>query len=683
MKKFIATLFILGSVCSLSAQTDPGHSKWMEYIEEMAENEADENTLENLFSDLSHLSENPFDLHTVRKQDLEKLPFLSDMQIENLLYYVYRYAPLTSIYELKNIDGLDMQTIEYLLPFIYIGEKGNSRNTFNTKNILRYGKQEVLLRYDRCFQEKAGYRNDPEEEKAAHPNRYYLGEPYYTSLKYGFQYKDRLQFGLVGEKDPGEAFWNKQHKGFDYYSVHAVIREFGILKSLFLGDYRPAFGQGLVINTDFSMLNTSDVMNTGRNGGGFKRHYSTSEANYFRGAAATVELRNTIISLFYSQRKIDASVDNQILSSIKTDGYHRTPDDLLKKDKAKARVTGGNIQWKNDFLSCGLTAAYYDYGGLKSDPDPKPYNLYYLRGSSFYNAGCNYLWRRKKFLFQGETAMGKNGAWASQNSLQVYPASFFNFILRQCYFAKNYQAQYASAAGSSSVQNINSWYVGAVLQPLSGWKISVSADRIEYPWLKYLIDSPSKAANLLAQLEYIPQSSCSMSIRYKQKEKMKNTEIPGQATKAVVPSKQHSLRYQLNIQKNNGIYSKTQLNGNLYLSTGNSTSKGWMLSESIGYAAAEFPLHPELYVAYFHTSDWNSRISTYEKSILYAFSAPSFSGEGLRSCLNCKWPVTSQLSLYIKFAWTHYTDRETISSSLEAIEGKNKMDFYGLIKYKF
>ena len=684
MKRIMCLCLLHGLLClSVKAQLDTKNTKWMEYLEELALEEADENLLENLFSDLSYLSEHPFNLHTVTKEELERLPFLSDIQVENLLYYIYRYSPLYSIYELKNVEEMDLQTIEYLLPFVYLEEKKEVPETLKARHVLRYGKQELLFRYDHCFQEKAGYRDDPVEEKQAHPSRYYLGEPYYASLKYGFQYKEQIQFGFVMEKDAGEVFWNSQHKGPDYFSSHLVLKEMGVLKSLFIGDYRLAFGQGLVINTDFSLVNTSDVMNTGRRtGANIKRHSSNNEANYLRGGAATLGIGKIELSLFYSQRSVDASADDSIITSIKTDGLRRTVNDMTKKDQAQTRILGGNVQWKQDFFSCGLTALYHDFSGKRLEPEWKPYNTYFLRGLNNYNVGIDYTVRRKKLLFQGETAFSKNGARAAIHSLQLYPGSGFSFIFRHQYLAKDYQAHYAAVSGASNAQNMNSRYLGVVIHPFASWKISASADFTDYPWLKYLIDAPSKAKSALLSLDYTPKSNILMNLRYRYREKMKNFELPMQATKTVLPYEQHNIRYQLNLQPSSGLTLKTQINGSLYQSEMEPVSKGYMVSQNISYAKEKLPIRGDFYISYFHTDDWSSRISSYEKSILYAFSVPSFSGEGFRSCINLRWALIPAVTLYLKLAWTHYLDRDVISSGLEAIDGCDKIDFYGLIKIK-
>lgn len=660
------------------AQLTPDNTKWMEYIEELADSDTDETSLEDLYNDLSYLTEHPFDLHSLKKENLERLPFLSEIQIENILYYLYRHSPVYSLYELRNVRELDIQTIEYLLPFITLSQKEDKPESLNARRMIRYAKQEVLFRYDQCLQEKSGYKEASEEEKEEHPSRYYLGESFYTSLKYNLQYKDRLQVGFVGEKDAGEP-----SNRFDYYSAHLSLKNIGKLKHLLIGDYRLSFGQGLVVNTDFNLSNTSDVMNIGRKAGGIKRHYSTGEANHFRGIASLFNINTVDISVFYSQREVDASADDSTIYSLKTDGYRRTPNDLLKKNQAQTRVVGGNIQWKNDFLSLGLTSLYHDFRGKKLDPDWKPYNHFYLRDTDNYTVGTHYSIRRRLFFFQGETAVSKNKALAAYHALQVYPAASIRFALRHRYFAKDYQAQYASVAGSTTVQNMNAWYLGCVIEPFAYWKLSASVDFIEYPWLKYLVDSPSRASYSLVNLDYFPNKKYSMSLRYTFREKWKNFAVETQASKAVLPYDQHSLRYQFQWKQNSGFYTKWQISGKLYKSSEESSSKGAMISQSCGYTKADCPLQGDFFLGYFHTNDWDSRISTYEKSILHAFSIPSFSGEGLRSGFTAKWNISSFLSVQMKLAWTHYMDRDVIGSGLEAIEGKDKVDVYGLIRMKW
>ena len=676
---FVPILFII----DLHSQTVTNNTEWMQYLEELADSEErNPEDIEQLFDELSYLSEHPFNLQTVTKQELERLPFLTDIQIENLLYYIYKYGPLVDCYELKNVEELDFQTITYLLPFVYVGEADKKVPNFQGKNKKQHAKQELLLRSDYTFQKKTGYKKTSEEERSANSNKYYLGEPYYLSFRYGYKYKD-IQLSIIGEKDTGEAFWNKHYKGFDYYAVNLNIKNKGLLDDLHLGDYRLSFGQGLVMNTNFSMGKTADVRNIGLKGQGIKRHTSTNEDSYFRGVAGAINYNKMQFYLFYSHRNHDANADSSFIYSFKTDGYHRVPNDILKKRNATIDVGGTHIQWRNESFRFGFTAVYYSFGGKELNPDPQPYNLFYLRKKRFFNSGLNYEYHDKKISFQGETAMDASGKWATLNNLLITPVSVVDWILSYRNYARDYNAFYSKAfAESSSVQNETGFYTGICFHPFRKWELSAYIDYFQFPWLKFSINSPSSGSDGLIQLVYKHNYRLQMNLRYKYKEKYKN-QIQEDARKTeVIPYQQNRWRFQLDYRNEKGFGLKTQADCNVYTSAPSSTT-GWSLTQTVSLAKAQSKFHFDGALAYFHAGNWNNRISIYEKNILYAFTFPNYYGEGFRFYSLVEWKPTSSLTIYCKLASTHYFDRKIIGSGLETIQGKDKTDISGLIRYRF
>ena len=111
---------------------------------------------EDLYEELLHFSENPLNINTCQREDLEKLFFLSLSQIENLQYYLYSYGPIYSVYELQLVEGFDAETISFLLPFVFVGEMGEKKGQFVLQKELENGKHEILSRADVTFQQKEG-----------------------------------------------------------------------------------------------------------------------------------------------------------------------------------------------------------------------------------------------------------------------------------------------------------------------------------------------------------------------------------------------------------------------------------------------------------------------------------------------------------------------------------------------
>ena len=673
-RMFINMLVCLLINCyQLKSQTLNSVDKWIEYIEEIASETEDEERIEALYTDLSYLVEHPFELNTVTEEQLKRLPFLSDLQIQKLLDYRSRYGKMLTLYELKNVETFDLETISLLIPFVYIGEIVVDKSPITVKNLLKRSSNNLQIRYDRCFQQKKGYCSYPDSVLQQYPNRRYLGEPFYHSVRYSYAFDERIQFGLVAEKDAGEPFWNEYHKGYDYYSAHLFLKDINKwLKSCAIGDYKVSFGQGLVISNDFSPSRNVLVSQAERRTNGFRRHFSSNENDYFRGVAATVNWKKLDISMFYSYRKLDGNIDSTIVTSFKTDGLHRLVRDREKMRRVSMQTYGGNIRYATSDVCIGLTALSYSFGNYSVQPDPKPYNLFYFRGNQNLNIGVDYLLKNKLIKFYGETAFSKNGAIATLNALQLTPASYFSLLLLYRYYDKRYQAFFGNAfSQNSTVQNEQGVYVGMQWTPFSRWKLSTYADIFRFPWLKYGVDMPSTGQEYMVQLDYTPSRNLSFYARYKHKQK-----------EEIDSYRQHRLRLQALYAVSSSVSLRTSAEGICYAGA-KEKSKGWMIAQSIGWKPVDIPVQTDFYVAGFQTDDYQTRIYSYEKNILYAFNMPSFYGKGVRLALSFRWDIVKQLSLSAKFGYTYYADRNLIGTDLEEIEGHTKTDVNMLLRWKF
>ena len=73
---------------------------------------------EDMAALLTDLYSNPISINGDSREDLEQLFFLTDEQIENILYSHYMQGDFTSPYQLQRVDGLDSTTIRCMVPFI-------------------------------------------------------------------------------------------------------------------------------------------------------------------------------------------------------------------------------------------------------------------------------------------------------------------------------------------------------------------------------------------------------------------------------------------------------------------------------------------------------------------------------------------------------------------------------------
>ena len=91
-------------------------------MEDISVNNDEEEELnwENIIEELSERIQQPVNLNSATKEQLEQFPFLNDIQIENLLAYVYINGQMQTIYELQLVEEMDWETIHYLLPFVCV-----------------------------------------------------------------------------------------------------------------------------------------------------------------------------------------------------------------------------------------------------------------------------------------------------------------------------------------------------------------------------------------------------------------------------------------------------------------------------------------------------------------------------------------------------------------------------------
>ena len=614
----INSLFIIPAC---SAQ-NPSQSLIEDIFEDLSVNNSVDNAVnepnwENELEELSVRLHEPVDLNRATRQQLEQFPFLSDIQIEHLLAYIYVHGQMETLYELQLIEDMDRQTIQYLLPFVCI-KAINNESSFRWKTMLKsamkYGKNEVLTRIDIPFYKRKGYEHT------------YLGPSVYNSVKYAFRYRDQLYAGLVAEKDAGEPFLALHNRqGYDYYSFYLLFKDCGRLKTLAVGNYRLSFGQGLVISTDYLLGKTVYASSFNTRSGGIRKHSSTDETNYFRGAAATVSItKQWSVSGFYSHRSLDGVLTDGEITSIYKTGLHRSQKEADKKNVFTMQLTGGNVSYQQNRIRLGITGIYYVFN-RPYEPQLTGYSQYNIHGNQFYNLGIDYAYRWHRFSFQGETAMGKQGS-ATLNRFQYSPVEGTQLMIVQRYYSYNYWAMFAHSFGEgSAVQNEQGYYLGVETSPFRYWHILASFDLFSFPWKKYRISKPSRGMDGLLQATFTPH----------------------------------------------------------FHSQDRAASKGYQVTQMMSSQLPWTRLFADVQGSYFSTDDYDSRVYVSEKGLLYTFYTPSFQGRGFRCAVRLRYEPNEHWMFITKFGETVYLDRNEIGSGNDLILGNKKADVQMQLRIKF
>lgn len=663
LERVVLVLFTIHyALFTASAQQE---HEWEEYLNEVLTIE-DVGTAawEELYEQLCELNQHPMDMNHASREQLEQLPFLSAQQVEDIMAYLYQYGPMKSLAELQMIRSLDYQRRRLLTFFVRIDDDEQKQGFPSLKTITQYGRHELMATAKIPFYERRG------------DNEVYKGWPYRHWLKYQFSYDDQVKAGLVGAQDAGEPFFaNKNRWGYDYYSYYVQIKHWGRLESLVLGKYRVSMGMGLIANNGFTMGKLTSLQNLGRSTTTLRAHSSRSSADYLQGAGATMTIvKGLSLTGFLSYRAMDATLNKDgSATTIVTSGYHRTETELEKKDNLRNTTFGGNIRYQQHGIHAGLNIIAAHLNRELKPNTSLLYRQHAAQGTDFMSFSADYGYIHHRFAFNGETAMNKNGALATINSLSLQCGNGVSLMALYRFYSFRYTSLYANSfSEGGSVQNESGVYLGVNWQPSPRLKVMAYSDYAYFPWAKYQISQSSHAFDNMLQVSYL-RNRWTIDARYRLKVRQRDNE-----DKSALQSRTE-YRGRLSLTYDGSFSSRTQVDYTQIVFRGQ--DRGWMVSQSLGYHHRWLKLSGGL--GYFHTDSYDSRVYLYESGPLYSYGFSQFSGEGIRYWLMARAEISRRLILTAKFGTTDYFDRSVIGTSYQQIDGSSQSDLDLQVRWKF
>ena len=622
---------------------------------------------ETVYDILCDLEDNPVNLNTATREDLERIPFLNENEIADILEFIYRNGEMLTLNELMMIQSLSYdkrQLLKYFVTLTPPKEKGFP----SVKNLLKYGDNRLLLTGNIPLYDRKGDKNG------------YLGYKYKHSLRFEHNYGDYLRIGLVGAQDAGEPFFAGRNKcGYDFYSFYFVLKKLGCIKNLTVGRFRIRLGMGLILNNDVSLGKSMSLSALNRSGSNIRQHSSTSGYNYLQGAATTIRLTKDIdFTAFVSYKEFDATLnskDSSTISTILKSNYHRTETEMAKKNNTAQFLSGGNITFSKKGFKVGISG-YFVRLSRELRPDTSQlYRRYYAHGQRFYNMSIDYGYTHGRFSFSGETATGGCGAWATINALTYRPFTTLSLMAVQRFYSYKYFAPWAqSFSEGGSVQNESGIYISAQWQPVRSFSLSYYFDYAYFPWAKYQAAAVSRSFdNMLSAQLIAGKWTFGARYRLKMREKDNNDKT------ALIFKNDHRAR--LSAAYNPDAWNiKVQFDA--ALSQYKERSFGYMATVSGGLTAIK-ELAFYVQAGYFNTDDYNSRIYIYERGMRYNFNFPAFYGEGIRYALIAVYKPWQRVQFTAKAGTTDYFDRSTIGTAMQQIDHSSATDIQLQLSWRF
>ena len=671
-------------------------------IENIAESYETNLDYTNLIADLMYLRENPLNLNFATDEDLRKLIFLNNFQIYNLLGYRETYGSFVTVYEIQAIDGFDRETIQKILPYIYVSEV-KRKESVSFKNIAKYGRNEFIIRYQRIIQEQKGYASIDDSSLIRKPNSRYLGSPDKIYLRYGFSYFNKVRFGFIAEKDAGEVFLKNRvhdsiqnmagtnlHNGFDFLSFHVSLKDIGVLKAITVGDYQLEFGQGLTLWSGLAFGKSSDALSIKRFARGLRPNTSANENLYFRGIATTLGVKNIEFTAFYSSHKVDANLvlsdtvqdGSGFISALQESGLHRTLNEILDRKSITVLAMGGNINYRYKRFRIGVTGYYskLSTGILK---DQQLYGRFDFSGTENLNTGFDYQYLFNKINIFGEISVSQNGGIAQLHGLLANLHPRFSLTLLYRNYQKNYQNFYSNAFAENSYnRNEKGIYTGLRFNIHRNWFITAYLDNFAFPWIKYRVDAPSGGNEYLIRLENSSMDKLFYYFRYRQKNKQINKPVQEEHLKEIINTRKNYFRFHIEyaisatVQMKNRVEYVIYKEGNIYRGT------GYLIYHDIAWRTRSEKFTLVCRYALFDTDSYDERIYAYENDVLYAFSVPAYYYNGMRGIVLMNFKISGKINFWVRFAHTFTGNRSVTGTGLDEIGGQSRSEIKVQLRVK-
>lgn len=647
---------------------------WRDYAEYQYDGEIDLDELTEIFE---QYADNPINLNDTNSDRLAELFFISPFQQAALKAYIEQRGDLLSVNELRLINGFDSLTIELLKPITTAGAI-ERQIPFSWKKMISQGKHHIAMGSNGTIEPQRGYLN-----------KKYEGDPYRLYFRYKYSYKDQVDLQFSGDKDPGEAFFSgSQKQGFDHYGYHLRLRNIGIVKQAIIGRYNLQFGQGVTLWSGFSPYYSWGGINY-RSAQGIQTASPFAEYNYLNGGAVTLKITPHIeITPFYSNQRRDATVPKsmagekdggyEMVQSFYQSGYHRTENEIAKKGQIGEQLWGANVRYAGERLKIGITA-YKTLLDKKVKPsDSYRYNYYYFRGYHNFDIGIDGAYRYKGAIFYGELSMSENKRMGGVVGTDLMIGTKHHIGIYYRDYDATYWNLHASGPGKNT-QNERGAAFNLRSELPFGLKAEATIDLAHYPEMKSGVYGTSNSIEGRTRIEKEFNQHLSLTLYYRHKQQGANIKEGNGYRIGTAINNQIQGEINLNIgaieSRTRGTYTHYRL--------GEKQSHGWLLFEDLAYRPSGTALEISGRVVLFDIMDYDARIYAVESGLMYDNSSTFFMDRGERAYIVVHWDIGEHIALGMKYSITNYTNRETIGSGDETIDGPHKQQWKIQLRMKF
>ncbi len=594
----------------------------------------------SVYEELADASRWKISINSASSEVLRGLPGLSERDVQRIEGHRKTVGPFSKPADLRTA-GLSEETAAALLPFVSFEVRPRtSRPRIRT---------DVVQRWSRRLDVGGGYAR----EAGAEPG--YLGSPLSVQTRLNIKLGEDLSFGMTADKDAGEPFvWSpkKARFGPDFATVHAGMDRIGPFERIVIGGYTVHAGEGLIIRHGTSGLSGLRIAGVDRL---FRPHASSREQGYFRGLAVQSRpVRGISLAAFAARQLLDGRRDTlEATWRLVSAGRHRTPTEQAGRRMILSRTVG--------------TVAAFRWGAIRLG-GLVVRTVHSFRSSSREASAVSFFggWIRPRWAVAVEAVPHRAHASVTATAAPVSSAAVA-LRARQTEVGTYRPHTSIGVNGRGESLETKEWEAECSFEPMASWKVSVRL-RERRKVDEALRMTSDRHAD--ARLEYRPHRWLNVQLRGT----ARASDEPGSCVDGGKPLRcdertvRQTARLQVQYLHSASLRSRARLEwvrSNGALDEG---ARGTLLYKDLRWKP-DGHVQVDVRYALFEATHPSARLYVLENDVLYAFSAPSFTGRGRRWYVLARFDPVPSITVQLKFGVTVYEDVSSVGSGLDAVPG--------------
>jgi len=606
-------------------------------IEDLIEDEIEYSDQSELLELLIEIERHPLDINSATEQQLLMLPWLSPANVYNIIEYRKINGYFNNVAELEYVNGITPAMLTILNKYLTV-------HSTNTKKIF------VLEQRSRIFHKIDDEQNISKNYQHNTPNKYYN--------KFNIKYNRNYEIGFLWEKDSYEKQLNDL--ALFYFKYDNPITKSKII----LGNYCLEFGQGLTFWNPYGYgKGGNPTYSAIKRERGIIGYSMVDENASLFGLTSQICLKIYQLVIFYSHSKLDASLNlSGDVENFYNTGYHRTTNELAKKDVLGEELLGGRLIVQPDRnIAIGTTYYCSNYDREIKNPEIEK-NRFDFRGKMNFVGSADIDVKLHNYQLFGEIAQSKNKGWG------LVCGSHLNFKpIDLVFVARNYTKELQSLHGmgfgerGDHPQNEQGFYTGISYRIFKHTNLTLSFDRYKFPWRSYYEKMPINGKELLLKIE----QKINRTLVFNGQLKVDTKDDYSVTFNRLGKRQRLNWRLQIDFTPVDELRLRGRVEKcNSKLET---MSKGMLMYQDVRYQIKDrLTLYYRL--TFFDIDDYESRIYQFENDLPFVLTNQMLDGRGNRQYLCIQYNLFSVFRIGLKYSLTNTEKEDSLHHRLKKME---------------